>query len=57
MNRTEPTADELLQAYKQAKLRKVGVSLYKALNTQSTFLSLKNLAIALRNKKQQTAAH
>lgn len=57
MNRAAPTADELLQAYKQAKLRKVGVSLFKAMNTQSTYMALKNLAIALRNKKQQTAAH
>jgi hypothetical protein len=57
MNRTEPNSEELLQAYKQAKLRSAGVTLFKALNTQAVYLALKNLAIARRNKQQHPATH
>ena len=53
----EPTADELLQAYKQTLLRREGVSLQKAMSQQSTSIELKILAIVRRNKKQQPEAH
>lgn len=57
MNRAEPTPDELTEAYKTTGLRKDGWSYQKVMMTESTRISLRNTAIALRNKKQQLETH
>jgi hypothetical protein len=49
----EPTADEFRAAYVACKLRRIGVSLQKALATPSTRLALRMTAIAQRKKEQQ----
>lgn len=46
-----PTAEELTAAYRAARLRKIGVSLLKALNTPSIYIALRITAIAMRNKQ------
>lgn len=53
MTHAEPTADEFRTAYKLCRLRRIGVSLQKALSTPSTRLALRMTAIARRKKEQQ----
>ena len=51
MNLTTPTTDELCSAYKLSDLRRIGVSLQKALDTPATRIALKLTAIAMRNRQ------
>ncbi|MFA6203758.1 MAG: hypothetical protein WC710_11300 [Gallionella sp.] len=51
MNLTAPTADELRSAYKLSELKRIGVSLQKAMDTPATRIALRITAIALRNKQ------
>lgn len=53
MTYLEPTADEFRMAYVACKLRRIGVSLQKALSTPSTRASLRMTAIVLSKKEQQ----
>ena len=53
MNLAEPTADEFRDAYKRARLRRIGVSLQKAISTPCISKSLRIQAIAVRQKEQQ----
>lgn len=53
MNRTEPSVDELAAAYQRSRLRWIGVSYQTAITNPNMRIALRNLAIALRNKKQQ----
>lgn len=53
MTYPEPTADEFRHAYVACDLRRIGVSLQKALTTPSVRASLRMLAIALSKKEQQ----
>lgn len=48
-----PTSDELHAAYRQAQLRRKGVSFMKALMTPVIYRSLTIQAMAMRKKKQQ----
>lgn len=49
---TEPTADEIREAYKASKLRRRGISLQKVLMTPCTRIALRMAAIVLHNKAQ-----
>ncbi len=51
MNPTEPNADELTNAYKRARLRRVGISYQKAITTPCIRIALRCTAIALRSKQ------
>jgi len=51
MNYAEPTADEFRSAYVACKLRRIGVSLQKALSTPSTRIALRMAAIVQRKKR------
>lgn len=53
MTYPEPTADEFRMAYVASKLRRIGVSLQKALTTPSVRASLRMTAIVLGKKAQQ----
>lgn len=59
MNTTEPTADELTNAYKRARLRQAGISYQKAITTSCIRIALRCTAIALRSKQpaQTDCAH
>lgn len=49
----EPTTDEFRTAYVACKLRRIGISLQKALTQPSTRIALRMTAIAQRKKVQQ----
>jgi hypothetical protein len=53
MTYTEPTADEFRSAYVAAELRRIGVSLQKALTTPTVCWALRHAAIAQHKKEQQ----
>jgi len=57
MNHPEPTADEFRAAYKASKLRRVGVSLQKALTAPCLRIALRGTAIALRKKQGKLCQH
>lgn len=56
MNPTDPTADELANAYKRARLRWIGISYQKAITTPCIRAALECTAIALRSKQPSPPA-
>ena len=56
MNSTEPTADELTNAYRRARLRRAGISYQKAITTPCIRIALRCTAIALRSKQPSQPA-
>lgn len=54
---TQPTAEEIAAAYRKARLRYIGVSLLKALNTPSIYQSLVLQAQAMRDAAEQQSNH
>lgn len=56
MTHPEPTADEFRAAYKAAELRRIGVSLQRALTEPCVRIALRSTAIAMRQKKGKNHA-
>lgn len=56
-SKQQPTAEALSKAYKQAQLRRIGVSLVKALSTPLLYKSLVLQAQAMRDAAERQSNH